>query len=254
MKSFPQNLIYNGDKDKRQFKKWDMQLRSTLSTENHLFTEFSSANARPTYSVEIQQNIAAGQNLTTQQSDRKSKVDDRIILFENKASQALDIFKSSIGSTVKSDLLELWNVSPSILQPSLVFPRMYNLINVRYRGTQEEINKAIRGINSDFEKLGAATTDTAVQQNFNKLQELLFEWNSFGQAPLAIERLQDIATSILEDQQFSIERSLINVELNPPTTISEIISIWSTNAKKARRFNNNSETQKAVFGLSLIHI
>ena len=253
MKAFPLNLIYNGEKDKRKFKKWDIQLRNMISKEIHLLNEFSSATAKPNYSTEIQQIIAAGQNLSTQQSDSKFKVDDRIILFENKASEALDILKSSIGMTVKSDLLDFWNITPNVLSHSIVFPRMYQTIIQRHRGTQEDISKATRAIQSDIDKLGSAKTDSEVQQMFNSLQELICEYNSFGQQPLPIEQLQHIATTILDDHQFQIERSLINIALNPPTTLSEIILIWSDNAQKARRFNNSdTQTQKAVFGATTI--
>lgn len=187
MKAFPLNLIYNGEKDKRKFKKWDIQLRNMIAKEIHLLNEFSSAQSKPNYSTEIQQIIAAGQNLTTQQSDSKFKVDDRIILFENKASEALDVLKSSIGKTVKSDLLDFWNITPNVVCHSLIFPRMYQVIIQRHRGTQEDISKATRAIQSDIDKLGGAKTDSEVQHMFNSLQELICEYNSFGQQPLPIE-------------------------------------------------------------------
>ena len=78
-----------------------------IAKEIHLLNEFSSAQSKPNYSTEIQQIIAAGQNLSTQQSESKFKVDDRILLFENKASEALDVLKSSIGKTVKLSLIHI---------------------------------------------------------------------------------------------------------------------------------------------------
>ena len=252
MKSFPSELIYNGHKDKRKFMKWDQKLQSILSKHVCLFQEQTSIDAKPQQPQEIRALLAAGQNLNAQQSEIKFKCDDRIKKFEEEAIKAVELFKTSVGSYIKSDLLQYWTLTSDIMPASIVFPRMLQQTRDRHRGTPAEIQTAIRSIDTDIAKLSNAQDDSEVQQQFIILNDLLFELASFGQPPLAIARLQEISTVILEHNQFHFERALINTIVDPPQTLSQIIMIWSNNAEKARRFGQtDSKQQKSVFSATV---
>jgi len=252
MKSFPSELIYNGHKDKRKFMKWDQKLQSILSKHVCLFQEQTSIDAKPQQPQEIRALLAAGQNLNAQQSEIKFKCDDRIKKFEEEAIEAVELFKTSVGSYIKSDLLQYWTLTSDIMPASIVFSRMLQQTRDRHRGTPAEIQTAIRSIDTDIAKLSNAQDDSEVQQQFIILNDLLFELASFGQPPLAIARLQEISTVILEHNQFHFERALINTIVDPPQTLSQIIMIWSNNAEKARRFGQtDSKQQKSVFSATV---
>ena len=249
---FPSELVYNGEVDKRKFFRWEQHIRTMISKDIHLIQEQTSIDAKPQLPRDILLLLAAGQPLNAQQTETKFKCDDRIKLFENNALEAIQLFKTSVGQFIKSDLLAFWNVTPDVLVASLKFPRMFQQTVQKFRGTPAQIQAAVRSIEADIVKLANAKDDHQVQLQFISLNEYMFELASFGQEPMAIERLQTIATVILEDNIFQFERTLINTILNPPTSLSDIIAIWSTNAEKNRRFGQVDITpSKMAFSASL---